>query len=411
MKIGIVTTWLERGAAYVSRQYRDVLEGQHEVFIYARGGEGYAMGNPAWDGPKVTWGKKIPLGVPMSIDLADFKKWILSNKLDCVFFNEQQWWDPVMLVNKLGVKCGTYVDYYTQETVPFFGLYDFLVCNTKRHFSVFNWHSQALYVPWGTLTNVYIPSSSEPVNQNCVTFFHSCGVSPERKGTDLVLKAFAQLRGPAKLIIHSQIHLPTYYPTLAALISELEASGRLEIIERTVGAPGLYTLGDVYVYPSRLEGVGLTIAEALSAGLPVITSDHPPMNEFIGNECGKLVPVSKIFERADKYYWPQCEVSVDALAMAMQWYVGNLAEVVVQKKNARLHALAHLDWAKNNQALAAAIETFKVVPNEQKKSLATVVKQFEQRRSKWYTKLYRVCPWIFKPFSWLWPLITYFVKQ
>ena len=37
MHIGIVTTWFERGAAYVSRQYRDALAGQHTVFIFARG--------------------------------------------------------------------------------------------------------------------------------------------------------------------------------------------------------------------------------------------------------------------------------------------------------------------------------------------------------------------------------------
>ena len=39
MNIGIVTTWFERGGAYVSRQYRDLLKNDFNVFIYARGGE------------------------------------------------------------------------------------------------------------------------------------------------------------------------------------------------------------------------------------------------------------------------------------------------------------------------------------------------------------------------------------
>ena len=40
MNIGIVTTWFERGAAYVSKQYKDSLEEcGHKVFIYSRGGE------------------------------------------------------------------------------------------------------------------------------------------------------------------------------------------------------------------------------------------------------------------------------------------------------------------------------------------------------------------------------------
>ena len=57
MRIGIVTTWFERGAAYVSRQYRKQLERQHEVFIYARGGERQAIQDPKWDDKNVTWGK------------------------------------------------------------------------------------------------------------------------------------------------------------------------------------------------------------------------------------------------------------------------------------------------------------------------------------------------------------------
>ena len=32
-------------------------------------------------------------------------------------------------------------------------------------------------------------------------------------------------------------------------------------------------MGDVFVYPSRLEGIGLCVPEALACGLPVITTD------------------------------------------------------------------------------------------------------------------------------------------
>ena len=58
MRIGIVTTWFERGAAYVSRQFMELLQKTDEVFVYARGGEKYALGNPKWDLPNVHWGKK-----------------------------------------------------------------------------------------------------------------------------------------------------------------------------------------------------------------------------------------------------------------------------------------------------------------------------------------------------------------
>lgn len=57
MNIAIVTTWFERGAAYVSRQYRQALMRSHQVFIYARGGEAYAATDPVWNG---RWVKSEP---------------------------------------------------------------------------------------------------------------------------------------------------------------------------------------------------------------------------------------------------------------------------------------------------------------------------------------------------------------
>lgn len=38
MNIGFVSTWFERGAAYVTRQYVDALRNEHNVYVYARGG-------------------------------------------------------------------------------------------------------------------------------------------------------------------------------------------------------------------------------------------------------------------------------------------------------------------------------------------------------------------------------------
>lgn len=60
MNIGIVTTWFERGAAYVSRQYMEALSSDPEnrVFVYARGGEAYAKKNSQWDKENVTWGDR-----------------------------------------------------------------------------------------------------------------------------------------------------------------------------------------------------------------------------------------------------------------------------------------------------------------------------------------------------------------
>ena len=56
----------------------------------------------------------------MAIDLVDFRQWIEQKGIEMVFFNEQRWWDPVLLCAELGVIAGAYVDYYTRSTVPLF---------------------------------------------------------------------------------------------------------------------------------------------------------------------------------------------------------------------------------------------------------------------------------------------------
>mgnify|MGYP005637546219 CR=1 FL=1 len=123
MNIGIVTQWFASGAGYVSRSYADVLKQKHQVFIYARGGPNL-MGDPIWDGSNVTWAPLHPNTT--GINARHFTRWAKRHKIDAVLFNEQRHWAGVVLAKKIGLLTGAYIDYYTQDTVPFFELYDFL---------------------------------------------------------------------------------------------------------------------------------------------------------------------------------------------------------------------------------------------------------------------------------------------
>ncbi len=364
MNIGIVTTWFERGAAYVSRQYRDVLKSEHNVYIYARAGESYAIGDPSWDKEHVTWAEGPGIPISTAIYLADFQNWLEKHQIELVFFNEQHWWEPVILCNKLGLKTGAYIDYYTEDTIPLFANYDFLICNTKRHYSVFDWHPQCLYIRWGTDLNLFKPEKYGAVSEGLVTFFHSCGFSPERKGTDYLLRGFYEMQAEnSRLVIHSQVNLLERIPQLGSLINELVSNEKLEIIEKTVSAPGLYNLGDVYVYPSRLDGLGLTMMEALAMGLPVITSDNAPMNEFVKHgENGRLVKIDKFVSRSDGYYWPQSFINLNNLKEQMQWYIENQAHLRSFKENARKYALQYLDWKINAKGLPILFSSLKKQP-------------------------------------------------
>ena len=346
MNIGIVTTWFPAGAGYVSKAYRDVLEKEHKVLIYARGGK-IMKGDTLWDDEKITWAPVYANG----INTKHLLKWAKINKIDILFFNEQRYWKPVFAAKKSGICIGCYIDYYTQLSVKAFGIYDFLVCNTQRHYKVFNWHPQCFYIPWGTNIERFKPKYEQKSKK--LTFIMNLGwggtYDVDRKGFLLAIDAFKKVRGDCKLLIYSQVELTK---CLDIWKESVENDKRIDFISGTFD-PFPYPNGDVYVYPSRLDGIGLSLPEALSCGLPAITTDCAPMNEFVQSEInGQLVKVEKYLGRNDGYYWAESICNVDSLSEAMQMYLNDENLVYEQKRNARSNAEKSLNWVNNSKDLS-----------------------------------------------------------
>ena len=349
MKIGFVSTWFERGAAYVTKQYAELLKKHnHEISIYARG-ESYAIGNPKWDTPNVTWGKKL---YDTTLDINDVSKWIEKNGIECIFFNEQRDMVSVLKIREKypHVKLGTYIDYYTQGTVEDFDYYDFLICNTKRHYSVFSKHKQCFYVPWGTDIELFKPI---PNDKDRLTFFHSAGMST-RKGTDVLIRAFikGKVYEKADLVVHTQIPISELTEYKEAELADYN----ITVIQKTVTAPGLYYLGDVYVYPTTLDGLGLTMYEALACGLPVIATDCAPMNEVVNDGVGRLIKVDSFKCRWDAYYWPLAFVEEQSLVECMMYYVDNYDKIDSLKRLARESAEKNWNWFERGEQVNNAFE-------------------------------------------------------
>lgn len=387
MNIGIVTTWFERGASYVSLQYANILKENNSVFIYARGGYDSNYHNEF----NVTVDENHNLVVKSALNTTQFESWIRTNKITHILFNEQFWWEPVLIAKSLDVSCSSYIDYYTHETVNLFQIFDTVFCNTKRHFSVFESYSNAIYIPWGTDCSIF-NSESKTTNDN-LNFFHSAGWSPIRKGTDLLIEAAYLIDKPFKLIIHSQGNILSLLPKLSLKIKKLIESQKLVIIEDTVKAPGLYHLGDIYVYPTRLEGIGLTIAEAMSCGLPTIVPNNSPMIEFVLDETCKKVSIDNFITRDDNYYWDMCEVSINDLKLAMEYYIDNKSEISYLSNKTRDYALKNLEWRKN----AAQLPQYFIEMNNKllDKNLINKAKSFDKKIMK-FSFIYTISPTLYK---------------
>jgi len=69
--------------------------------------------------------------------------------------------------------------------------------------------------------------------------------------------------------------------------------------------PALYTLADVFAYPSFYEGFGFPPLEAMACGTPVVSADNSSLPEVVG-DAGLLLPAE------DEHAW------ADALARLLQ---------------------------------------------------------------------------------------------
>lgn len=104
-----------------------------------------------------------------------------------------------------------------------------------------------------------------------VTFLF-CGQMIARKGLDHLLTAFSTLPENARLLlVGREAELPQM---LGALPEVVRARIRYAGFQAPDALPGFFAQADVFVLPSRYDGWGVVVNQALGAGLPIIASDQ-----------------------------------------------------------------------------------------------------------------------------------------
>lgn len=121
------------------------------------------------------------------------------------------------------------------------------------------------------------------------------------KGLEELIEAWAKSRPPGWNLALAGPDENGYRKTLEASIGRLELTNRVFLLGEVDDAQkwSLFDHCELLVAPSRTENFGMSIAEALSCGTPVITTTGTPWEDLETYDCGWWVaPTTEALETA-----------------------------------------------------------------------------------------------------------------
>jgi glycosyltransferase involved in cell wall biosynthesis len=145
----------------------------------------------------------------------------------------------------------------------------------------------------------------------------------DRKNVVAAVQAFIHARlkaGTARLKIHLHGNSPSAQPVLSLARSALQSGFDITIttgVRSRSDARSFYSSLDLYLSLHRSEGFGLTVAEAMLAGVPVLSTNWSATAEFVDASVGypvpfKLLPSPGTVDDPRLHPWAEPDIEVAA---------------------------------------------------------------------------------------------------
>ena len=327
MRVGIVTKWFNRGQAFVSRYVRDALDSRgHETFVLARPTKdkgamaAHIDRSGVWDQPGVTEASE------WEVPFEEYERWIDENDLDVVHWDNCYQHEEIARLRQAGVRTvGRFVweMFSPEDAEPAKRAYDVLYSMTRceqARYAEFGIESP--YVQWGLHGELLEAAESarqaaaEQPGADLVRFYFPGALLGPRKPHKEVVEAFRAAKGDnLRLVFKAQLERRMNYleraaaedPRIELVIDDMPTEEHLR----------LFAGCDVCLGPSRWEGLGLFLYEAVAFGMPQITNDSPPMNEVVRDGVNGLL-VSDVQDDAAPSGIPSMKPDVASLTAAIE---------------------------------------------------------------------------------------------
>ncbi len=116
------------------------------------------------------------------------------------------------------------------------------------------------------------------------------GTIEERKNAGLVIEALPQIDSEVHFVIVGR--QTAYTRRILRRASALGVASRVHVVSGVPDADmgAIYRSAEVFAYPSRYEGFGLPIVEAIQCGLPVVAATGSCLEEAGGEACFYVDP-------------------------------------------------------------------------------------------------------------------------
>lgn len=318
MNIGIVSYWFNRGQATVSRQIRAIYdELGHETFVLARPTK-TNFTRPNFVSNQGIWKQnRVEAASSFDIPEIEYLEWAKRNHIDVAFFDQNYQFDEIARMRADGVKTiGRFVweDFDPKHAEAAKQAYDTIYSLTRceaERYSSFGINSP--YLRWGCFPE--LDGYRQTRENEGRRFLYIGGYMSTRKPSGATIRAFSDVESTRnELLVKTQrsveksdFSFPRTIEDLTkkrrTMLSDdtaLHLDSRIQVLSEDMSHEDylhLFAGSDVSLAPSRWEGLGLHLFEAMSLGLPTITCNIPPINEVIEDGVSGVLVESQVIGR------------------------------------------------------------------------------------------------------------------